>query len=97
MKRLKTIPSHAGLFRFLAETSEEPVGFLARVQTAAIPSPYRSGPTVAVYAWGDKRVVWFETSHKRYKVFEVHPGMRVFDTDDEATDWHVAHTMKAAS
>jgi hypothetical protein len=72
VKKLKTMNSHAGLARWLAEVSEEPVGWLPRVgEVGAIPSPYRYSSTVAVWNWNGKQVVWFETRHKYYEVFEV--------------------------
>lgn len=71
MQKIKTMASHTGLARWLAEISDEPIGFLPRCVTATIPSPYRYSPVVAVYDWNGKKVVWFEVAHKRYQVFEV--------------------------
>jgi len=95
MKRIKRIRSHTGYARFLAETSEEPTGYLARVQIEEIPSPYRYSPTVAIDEWNGKQVIHLETSHRCYDVFEVHPELLRFKTEDAAADWHVRYCKKA--
>jgi hypothetical protein len=92
MERIKVITSHAGLARWLAETSEEPIGFLARADVADIPSPYAYSPTKAIYDWNGRAVVWFETKHKRYEVFAVPAELRRFATDEEATEAHIEAT-----
>jgi hypothetical protein len=89
LKRLKTITSHTGHARWLAETSDDPTGYLARVQVEEIPSPYCYSASVAIHEWNGRQVVCFETRHKRYEVFEVPAELLRFKTDDEATDWHV--------
>lgn len=75
MKRIKTITSYTGLARWLAEVSDEPVTHLMREQVAHIPSPYAYSPTVLVWDWNGRNVVYFETRHKRYEVFEVPADM----------------------
>ena len=95
MTKIKTITSHTGLSRWLAETSEDPVAWLARAQCANIPSPYAYSPSKAIIEWKGKQVVYFEVSHKRYEIFEVPAGMLRFKTDDEATDWHINNTRTA--
>lgn len=87
MKKLKTITSYTGLYRWLAEIPEDPVSYAPRCVTAAIPSPYRYSPSVAVYLWNGKQVVYFEVSHRRYEVFEA-PTL-TFATDAEATEYHI--------
>ena len=66
---LKTIRSHSGFARFLAETTDD--GEIERSSVARIPSPYHFSPTWVVYAWNGKRVIVAETSHKVYQVFNV--------------------------
>lgn len=92
LPRLKTIPSHSGYARWIAETSDEPVGYIARATVADIPSPYAYSPSKAVYEWKGKRVVSFETAHKRYEVFEVPADWTVFPSDAIATEFHIAAT-----
>lgn len=96
MKRIKTITSHVGLSRWLGETADEPIAWLARVQVEDIPSPYVYSPSVQILDWNGKPVIYFETRHKRYEVFEVPANLLRFKTDDAATDWHVRFSRKAA-
>jgi hypothetical protein len=91
MKKLKTITSHSGLARWLAEVSE-PVAYAPRCVTQEIQSPYRYSPSVNVHVWNGKRVVWFEVAHKRYQVFEA-PSL-TFSSDKDATDYHIANGPK---
>lgn len=95
MKRLKTITSYSGLARWLAETADETVAWIARVQVEEIPSPYAYSPTKAILDWNGKQVIYFETSHKRYEVFEVPANLLRFKTDAEATDWHIRYSKAA--
>lgn len=94
LKRLKTIRSYSGLAKWLAETSDEPHAFLARVQIEDIPSPYAYSPTKPIYKWENRDVIWFETSHRCYEIFEVHKELLRFNTDDKATDWHIQSVRK---
>ena len=94
MKRLKTITSHSGLARWLAEVSDEPVSYAPRCVTAAIPSPYRYSPVAPVYLWRDRPVVWFEVAHKRYQIFEA-PEL-TFTSERAATDYHIGN-MKTST
>lgn len=68
MTPIRTIRSHAGLARWLAELSEEPIGEIARPD---IPSPYHFSHTVNVWDWNGKAVFWRETSHKVYRIYGV--------------------------
>jgi hypothetical protein len=88
MKKLKTITSHTGLSRWLAETSE-PIAYAPRCVTEHIPSPYRYSPSVPVYLWRDKRVVWFEVAHKRYCVYEAPPLEVLYAIEDNAIKHHI--------
>jgi hypothetical protein len=100
LPRIKTITSHPGLSRFLAECDQrddglcEIHGWLARVQVEDIPSPYASSPTKVIYCWHGKQIIYFETSHKRYEVFQVPAQLLRFDTDEKATDWHIRFSRK---
>jgi hypothetical protein len=87
MTALKTINSHAGYYRFLAELPYGPAGYITRVQ--GVPSPYASSPTDVVYDWKGKRVFMRETRHKYYQVFEVPAGVTIYQTDDAATEAYI--------
>lgn len=69
LNRVKVITSHVGLARFLSEVSEEPIGEIPRRED--IPSPYSYSPSWPVWQWGERRIIWSETRHKRYEVFDV--------------------------
>ena len=84
MKKLKTMNSHAGLARWLAEVSEEPVAYVPRKAFASVPSPYAYSSTKAVFRWNGKEVVWFETRHRHYEVFEVPAEMERFRSEAAA-------------
>jgi hypothetical protein len=90
LKCIKTIPSHSGMARFYAECVGDGVGYLARSQVAAIPSPYRHSPVVNIEQWNGKDVVVFEVSHRKFKVFEVPAGMTRYATGSEAEAAFVA-------
>jgi len=68
-KKLKTITSHAGHARFLAECEETDLGHIRRQDT--IPSPYAYSPVWPVLSWQKRAVIIREVSHRRYVVFEV--------------------------
>jgi len=88
MKRLKTIKSYTGHARFIAETIPTR-SYLARCQIEHIPSPYRYSPSVEILLWKGRDVVWFETRHRNYEVYQIPANMARFKSDDEATDHHV--------
>jgi hypothetical protein len=94
MKKVKTFNSHVGLARFLGEISEDPIAWLARYQVEDIPSPYAYSPVKAIYAWNDKAIVWFETRHKHYEVFEVPAEMTRFAESDLAETEQLAYNRK---
>jgi hypothetical protein len=93
LKKIKTINSHTGFANWLIQVDEEPVGFLARFQVRDIRSPYRYSPTCQILNWDGRQVVWFETSHKRYEIFEVPSDMQRFVSDEEATEAHVRFNL----
>ena len=69
-KKIKTINSHAGLARFLAECEEDIIGYIERPRD--IPSPYAYSPTVPVWKHQSGKLVFTrETRHKHYEVYEV--------------------------
>ena len=88
LKKVKTITSHSGLARWLAETDETSL-YLARAQVKEIPSPYAYSPVKSIELWKGKLVVWFETRHKRYEVFEVPPEMLKFTDREQAVEYHI--------
>lgn len=101
LNHLTTIRSHTGLARFLANYSEEPTGWLARIQTQEIPSPYRYSPVVAVYrreqaGENEQYIVWFETKHKQYEVFTVSLDTYTFDTAEAAEQFEIDSRKEAA-
>lgn len=79
IKRIKRIPSHSGHARFIAATSDEPVGYIPRQQ---IPSPYAYSPVHTIWQWRGKNVFVVETSHRQYDVFEVPPTLTI-EADEE--------------
>lgn len=87
LTRIKRITSHSGHARFLAETADEPVGYIPRQD---IPSPYHSSPTHLVHDWNERRVVVVETSHRRFDVFEVPAGMTVYKDEEPAIEITIA-------
>lgn len=89
---LKTINSHAGKYRWLAELDEMPVGYIPRVM--AIPSPYASSPTDIVWKWNGRNVISRETRHKYYQVFEVPADVRIYTDEQSAVDEHIARGRK---
>lgn len=66
LSKIKTIRSHVGYFRFLAECSDA-VGEIPR----CIKTPYASSPTHMVFEHGEKFVIFAETSHRCFEVHEV--------------------------
>jgi hypothetical protein len=94
MNKIKTMTSHTGLSRWLAETTDANA-YLARAQVKDIPSPYRYSPVKEILDWNGRKVVWFETRHKRYEVFEVPADMLRFKTDEEATNYNTDCNAKA--
>jgi hypothetical protein len=89
MQKLKTITSHVGYGRFLAELPADaegwliPVGYLPRVKS--IPSPYASSPVDIVYAWNGTNIITREVKHKVYEVFAVPADVTIFGDEDAAT------------
>ena len=97
LTKLKTIRSHVGLARFLAECEgdpETPVGWLARVQVADIPSPYRYSSTTPIELWNNKLIVWFEVAHKKYEIYEVPANFLKFATENAAEAWNFKYSKK---
>jgi hypothetical protein len=93
-RRVKTINSHSGLARFLAECDREGedlviVGYLAQVQRDSVPSYGSYSPATMLYRWEGKRVFVSEVRHRRFEVYEVSAQMLTFKDDDAATDWHI--------
>lgn len=80
----------------LSECSELPVTWLARVQVEEIPSPYMYSPTVRILEYRGKQVIIFEVRHRRYEMFEVPANLLRFKTEQEAEDWHIRFSHKAA-
>ena len=93
LKKIKTITSYSGLARWLAEhETDEPIAFLMREQVAHIPSPYAYSPVKGIYRWRGKDVIWFETRHKHYEVFEVPADMTRYE--QVGNDYHIKRESK---
>mgnify|MGYP001584742245 CR=1 FL=1 len=83
LRKIRTITSHVGISRFYAECDERPAGMILDSHRVAhgIRSPYACGPDWTVWTWNMPAtgqavpVVIFETSHKRYEVFQVLHGV----------------------
>jgi hypothetical protein len=88
----QTLNSYTKLSMWLEEVSEEPHAWLARAQVKQIPSPYAYSPTKGVYSWNGKNVVWFETKHRHFEVFEVPADLPTFISDEDATAYNTAHS-----
>lgn len=86
-KVLKSISSHSGYGRTIAEFDEEPVGYIPRVKS--IPSPYMYSPTDIVWKWKGKNVIARETKHRYYQIFEVPADVKLYKDEDDATKAHI--------
>lgn len=77
-KPLKTIRSHVGHARFLAECDQDDQGEIVVVREVPrqedIPSPYAYSPEWQVYRWKGREVIVRETSHRCYMVFAAPPA-----------------------
>lgn len=93
---VKTIRSHSGHARYLAELSEEPIGWLATCQIEGIPAPYAYSPTVPIWANEEdgRKVIVKETSHRCYQVFALSPQLLRFNDEKKAEDWHIRFSRK---
>ena len=79
MNRLKTITSHTGKARFLAECVD--FGYIPR---SDIPSLYTYSPTHTVYRWNGLSTIIVETRHKHYEVWALPESMFVFRDEETA-------------
>jgi len=85
-RRIKTITSHTGYSRFLAECEDLPADKAFIPTPRDIKSPFAHSPSTIISLHEGKHVFVKETSHKRYEVYEL--GMANYDnlmSDDEAT------------
>jgi hypothetical protein len=73
-KAIKTIRSHSGYARFLAECDVDDDGEVMVVREvprqADIPSPYAYSLTWPVYRHNGKEIIIRETVHRCYQVFD---------------------------
>lgn len=80
MTRIKTINSHVGHARFLAQCDLEDSGDLVILGTiprhSEIPSPYAYSQEHVVYRYAGIPVIIVETRHKHYEVFQVSETIR---------------------
>lgn len=68
LQRIKRIPSHAGLARYLRDCDDT---HFEIPRQPDIPSPYACCPTHSVYSCNAEWVIIVETKHKQYDVFAV--------------------------
>ena len=69
--KIRTIRSYTGLARFLADTSEEPIG---EIPSSLLPRDrYSYSTEKLVRAWTQEQIpiAWSETAHKTYEVFRI--------------------------
>ena len=100
-KKIKTINSHAGYARFLAECEDLP-DYRAFIPTPRdIPSPYTFSASTRVMMWGpgfrdgklqpQKMVFIKETRHKHFEVFEIDARNRITMSEELATETYLAN------
>lgn len=95
MTNLKQIKKYKGWTtdsRFIAELSEEPIGYIPRCLT----TPYAYGPTHSVWDWNGKAIVKGETSHRTFTVYEVLDRSEMFSTEEEAQEVYINSIRKEA-
>lgn len=67
IKKIKTIRSHTGVARFLAECDKSYIREIPRV----VKEPYCHSQTQCAYLYKNKEVIVAETKHRYYEVFEI--------------------------
>ncbi len=83
-KRIKRIPSHVGLSRYMDTLQDTGKGI---PKMKEIPSPYAYSPEHTVYRTQDGREVFIvETKHKTYDVFEVPAGTQKHPLNSDFND-----------
>lgn len=84
LRKLRTIRSHAGHARFLAECASDAAGELqvaGTVRSADVPrDAYHFSPDRTVLVWNGRAVVVIESSHRCFQVWEVPSSMLVSAT-----------------
>lgn len=75
LRKLKTIRSHSGHARFLAECSEDVAGTVASSEVPR--DAYHFSPDRSVYVWNGRTVVILEARHRCFEVWEVPASMVV--------------------
>jgi hypothetical protein len=95
MQKLKTIRSHVGHGRWLAECELEAhsdlaaiVGYLPRHRLPA-ESRYFYSPAHAVYSWRGLYAMSLEVAHKVYEIWEI-DASEIYETEERATDEYLA-------
>jgi hypothetical protein len=82
---LKTIPSHSGKARWLAEVDPDPDakpdGNWIEFPSNLIPSPYYYSKYRMTYNWNGQEVICVETSHKRFEIIKVPDNVKRYDHD----------------
>lgn len=83
LKRVKVLSSYAAHFRFLADVSDDPIGWIPYCPD--VPSPYEFAARRSVWRWERERgvvtpVVIYETRQRRYEVFAVSGPINPMET-----------------
>ena len=79
-KRLRVFSSHSGYWKWCDE-SRKKVGVIQTPEWLS--SPYMSSPTKLVSEWRGHNVIASEVRHRRYEVYEVPTGTRIFINERE--------------
>ena len=90
-RRIKTITSHVGYARFLAECEDLPSDKAYIPTPRDIKSPFAFSASTLIHLHNGLHVFVKETSHKHYEVYEL--GMANYGnlmSDDEATERYIA-------
>lgn len=81
--KVKTITSHAGHARFLAECSEEPLGYIPTPWEIPSPYAYSASTVVWLHYPTARRIFIKESTHRHYTVYQLTDGKLM--TDEQAT------------
>jgi hypothetical protein len=97
---IKNISGRAALSRWMAELIGKdgksffeaahwnPIGYIENQPDIKSYGSY--SPSVSIFRWKGKRVMWTEVSHIRYVVYELPTDMKLYSTDDAATAAYIA-------
>jgi hypothetical protein len=87
-QRARVVTGYQAHFRLLTEIPEAPIGWIRDTDRPA-PAPYSFGPSRMVVSWHGAPAVILETKHRRYEVWRVPVTVRIYPSDDAATDANI--------